>query len=467
MGVKNRKQRNENTAATTADRREKKQFYHALFALVLPITVQNFLNSAVNFADVFMLGFVGQSALSAVSLANQYQFILHGIFFGISSGIVMLCSQYWGKGNLRAVQTVMGIAMKIGALITGVIAILALTIPKYLMLLYTNDMELVEIGIGYLRIIGVSYFIMGFSTVYESTLRSVEKALTSTLISGSALLLNVFLNAVFIFGLFGAPVLGVYGVAIATLIARCIELLVCIVHLLSGKVIRLDLKVLLGGNRELFRDFLKYSLPALMNDIFWTLAFSTYSIILGHLNSDVVAANAVATNVRDLCSILCFGLANGGAVLLGKTIGEHRLEEAERMAGRLCRLSLLIGALTGVLILALRPLIPHLFDLTDTAVYYMKGMLLISSYYVIGQSINTLLIAGVFRAGGNSRFGLICDVVVMWCVSVPLGFLSAFVFDAPPMVVYFILCLDEFWKIPAVTRQYRSRKWLKDITREM
>lgn len=445
---------------------EKKAFYHSLIALVLPITIQNFLNSAVNFADVFMLGFVGQDALSAVSLANQYQFILTGIFFGISSGITMLGSQYWGRQDLDAIQAVMGIATKIGLSVTAVIAILALTIPRYLMLVYTSDPTLIDIGVTYLRIIGISYFVMSFSTVYESTLRSVERAHVSTMLSSVALVLNIFLNAVFIFGLFGLPKLGVLGVAVATLIARLVELSLCLFDFCSGKVFKPKLKVLFGRHRLLFQDFLKYSLPALANDILWTLAFTTYSIILGHLNSDVVAANAVATNVRDLCSILCFGLSGGGSVLLGKTIGEKRMKDAEIMAKRLLRITLLISIATAGVILAIRPLIPYLFDLTPDATRYMRIMLLISSYYVIGQALNTLLIAGIFRAGGNSRFGLICDATVMWVISVPLGFLSAFVFDWPPMVVYFILCLDEFWKIPVVIRHYRSKKWLRDITRD-
>ncbi len=445
---------------------EKKAFYHALFALVLPITIQNFLTTAVNFADVFMLGFVGQDALSAVSLANQYQFILSGLFFGISSGITMLCSQYWGKKDMNSIQTVMGIALKIGMSVTAVIAVLTLLIPRQLMLVYTNDLTLVDIGVTYLRIIGISYFIQSFSTVYESTLRSVERARLSTMISGIALVLNMLLNAVFIFGLFGAPKLGVLGVALATLIARIVECALCLGDLFSGKIFAPSLRQLFGRNQLLFKDFLKYSLPALANDIIWTLAFSSYSIILGHLNSDVVAANAIATNVRDLCTVLCFGLSGGGSVLLGKTIGEKRMKDAEIIAGRLCRTTFLIGLATAGVVLAITPLIPHLFTLTDTAARYMRFMLLISSYYVIGQAMNTLLIAGIFRAGGNSRFGLICDTVTMWCISVPLGFLSAFVFDAPPMVVYFILCLDEFWKVPVVIRHYRSRKWPKDITRD-
>lgn len=445
---------------------EKKTFYRSLFALVLPITIQNFLNSAVSFADVFMLGFVGQTALSAVSLANQYQFILQGVFFGIASGITMLCSQYWGKKDLKSIQAIMGIALRIALAFTAIVAFCAVVFPRQLMLVYTNEIELVNIGIVYLRIIGISYFVMSFSQVYESMLRSVERAHVSTIISTFALSLNIFLNAVFIFGLFGIPKLGIAGVALATLIARSIEFVLCLLDLLSGKVFKIDLKILFGRHKLLFQDFLRYSLPALGNDIVWTLAFSTYSIILGHMSSDIVAANAVATNVRNLCTILCFGMSAGGSVLLGKTIGARKLEEAELNAKRLCHSTLAISIGTGLVILALRPLMLHLFHLNTVASGYLGIMLFINSYYIIGQAMNTLTIAGIFRAGGDSRFGLLCDSIDMWLVSVPLGFLCAFVFKLPPMVVYFVLCLDEFWKIPFVIKRYRSRKWLKDITRE-
>ena len=433
---------------------------------MLPITIQNLLSSAVNFADVFMIGFTGQDALSAISLANQYQFILHGIFFGISSGITMLCSQYWGKGDMNSIQAVMGIALKISMVITATVALLAMFFPRQLMYVYTDDKVLIDIGVSYLRIIGVSYFIMGFSQVYESTLRSVERAHVSTAITSVSLLINVFLNAVFIFGLFGMPKMGVIGVAVATLISRIVELGLCVIHLLSGKMIKLNLKIMLGKHKLLFKDFLKYSLPALMNDIIWTLAFTSYSVILGHMGSDIVAANVVTTNVRDLCTILCFGMSAGGSVLLGKTIGEKRFEDAERDASRLCKITFIVGVVTGLIIIVISPIIPMMFELSDVATKYLKYMLYINSYYVVGQAMNTLTIAGIFRAGGDSRFGLICDTICMWGISVPLGFLSAFVFKLPPLVVYFILCLDEFWKVPVVIVHYKSKKWLKDITRE-
>lgn len=446
--------------------KENRQFYRSLASLVIPIAIQNFITNAVNSADVLMLGYVGQTELSAVSLANQFQFLLTGLFFGISSGVTILASQYWGKKDTDSIQAVMGIAVKIAVVITAIFAIGAFAVPELLMKIYTNNAQLIQIGASYLRVIGISYLMMSFSQVYLCALRSVERAQLSTIISSAALILNVLLNAVFIFGIGGAPKLGVLGVAAATVISRTAELVLCLIDAAMGKIFRINFKVMFGTHKLLFADFLKYSIPALINDCAWTVAFSMYSSIMGHLNEDVVAASSVATTVRDLCSILCFALAAGASVLLGIEIGEGRLEDAKGDASRSCHLTLLVGILTGVVILLIRPLVSVYFHLTEAAYGYLDIMLMISAYYVVGQAMNTLLIAGIFRAGGDSRFGMICDLIVMWCISVPLGVISAFVLKLPPMAVYFVLCLDEFWKIPVVYRHYKSSRWLKDITRD-
>lgn len=442
-----------------------KNFYKSLISLVIPIAIQNLITSAVNSADVFMLGFVGQAELSAVSLANQVQFLLSGLFFGINSGIVMLCSQYWGKKDTDTIQKVMGIAFKVAFVFCFLFAFTAFLLPKTIMQVYTNDLELIEIGVGYLRIISISYILLSVSQVYLSVLRSVERAHMSTIISSVALIINVLLNAVFIFGLFGAPKLGVIGVAVATTIARIVEVILCFLDLYHNKIFKFNARFVFNWDKLLFLDYLKYSIPALLNDIAWTFAFSTYSIIMGHLNADVVAANSVVSTVRNLCSVLCFGIAAGGTVLIGKAIGENRLEDAKTDADRLVKASVISGILTGVLLLLVKPIVFECFILSERAYEYLNFMLIINSYYVVGQVFNTVTIAGIFRAGGDSKFGMICDTITMWVIAVPLGFISAFVLKLPPMAVYFILCLDEFWKIPVVIKHYKSYKWLKNITR--
>lgn len=445
---------------------EQRQFYGDIRTLVLPITVQNLINAAVNSADVFMLNFVSETSLAAVSLANQMQFLITGFLFGISTGTTLLCAQYWGKKDLKSIQAIMGIALKISVGFTAALFVLIFCFPGFVMRIFTPDAELIALGSQYLRIIVFSYLLMSISQVYECVMRSIERASVSTFVSGTALGLNICLNAVFIFGLFGAPRLGVIGVAIATVIARTVELLLCIGDALRVNSLRFNPKIMLGSHPALLRDYIHYSIPALANDLIWTVAFSTYSIILGHLGSEVVAAAAIATTIRNLITTVCYGFCGASTVILGKDIGQNHMGTAKRNASRLCHFALGSSILMGIVILLTRPLVFRIFTLTPDTRDLLNFMLIVSSYYVSGQVFNTLLIAGVFRAGGDTRFGLICDTVSMWCIAVPVGFLAAFVFHLPVKVVYFILCLDEFYKVPIVLKKYFSYSWLKNITRE-
>ena len=442
-----------------------RQFWRSLLTLVIPIAIQNFLSSAVNSVDVLMLGYVGQNELSAVSLANQFAFLLFGVLFGLNSGITILASQYWGKRDTDSIQTVTGIAVKLVTAITVLIFIGCQLIPEKLMKIYTADPVLIELGSRYLRIASYSYIFWGISESYECMLRSVERAVTSTVITSTALLTNMGLNAVFIFGLLGAPKLGMVGVALATSVSRVIEFILCLADASRGKLFKIKPGLFIRHDKVLFGDFVKYSMPALISDGAWTVAFSTYSIIMGHLSSDVVAANSVVSTVRDLFSVVAYALGSGAAVMVGIEIGKNELKKAKDEGDLFCWLSLAIGVLTGLLILFTRPLVINWFSLSETASKYLNTMLIINSYYVIGQIMNTLIIAGLLRAGGNTKWGMKCDIITMWCVSVPIGFLSAFVLKLPPMWVYFILCMDEFWKMPIVIRYYRSYKWIQNITR--
>ncbi|MCI8395454.1 MAG: MATE family efflux transporter, partial [Acutalibacter sp.] len=267
-------------------------------------------------------------------------------------------------------------------------------------------------------------------------------------------------------GLFGAPRLGVIGVAIATSASRVVELALCFVVSRRSQNIKLKFSTLFVRNKLLMADFVRLSLPALLNDVVWGVGFSMYSVILGHLSAEAVAANSFANVVRNFGSVLCFGQANAGGILLGQMIGENRLEEAKKGAKKVLGLTIIGGVLGGLVILGIRPLVLQYADLSATAMGYLSVMLLINSYYIIGGAVNTTLIAGVFRAGGDSRFGLICDILDMWVYAVPLGFLAAFVLELPVVWVYFLLCTDEFVKWPWVIKHYRSGKWLKNITRE-
>lgn len=451
-------------------RAEKKAFYKHTIAITAPIALQNFMDAAVGSADVIMLSFVSQAALAASSLAGQVMFVLQMLLFGISSGASVLAAQYWGKGDRRAVERVMGLSLRITLLIGAAFSLAALCVPQLIMRIFTNDTELIAEGVKYLRYLSPAYVFGGFATVYLSVMRSVERVKMSAAVHCSAVLMNVVLNACFIFGWGPFPVLGIAGVALATSITRVVEVGVCLVDNSLCRIIRLRVKDLVARGGQLMKDFIHFAVPAAANDIIWGLAFSVYSIILGHLSSDIVAANSVASVVRNLGTVVCFGMSSSAAIILGKAMGDNRLKEAKVWANRFAWLSVITALAGGVVILACRPLVlqfMHLYvTVTDVVRSELSIMLFINSYYILGQSVNTMLICGIFRAGGDVRFGLKCDMIAMWIYAVPVGLLCAFVLRLPEMWVYFILCLDEFVKMPVVIRHFMQRGWIKNITRE-
>ena len=428
--------------------------------------IQNLFSAAISSVDVLMLNSVGQSAISSVSLAVQYSNILFSVYYGLGTGATMLCAQYWGKGDLRAIEKVEGIALRFSVLISSLFAFPAMFIPELMMKVFTNDPELIGLGAEYLRIVSISYLCWSVSDIYLSVLRSIERVKTSTALNVGALLLNIVLNAVFVLGLFGSPKMGVRGVALATTISRLTQLVACFLVSAASRDIKIHLGNMFRKGGVLMQDFIRLSLPALGNDIVWGVAFSMYSVIMGHMGTDMVAANSISAVVRNFGCVMCFGIASASGIYVGKEIGAGHLEDAETGGVLSLRLTVAAGALGGLLVGLATPLILRYASVSDTAAGYLKIMLLINTYYIMGAAVNTTLIAGLFRAGGDSRFGLICDTIDMWVYAVPLGFLAAFVFKLPPMVVYFLLCTDEFVKWPWVLSHYRSKKWLNNITRE-
>ena len=445
---------------------EAKVFYKDLRNVVQPMAIQNLISAAVNSADVIMLGYIGQTAIAASSLAGNVAFILFLISTGLSSGLIMLGAQYWGKKDTESIKTLLGIGLRICCTVEILVALVAAIYPRILMLIFTKDEALIAEGCRYLRAVSVSYVCLSFAQMFQAAFKSIERVKIVTIASTTSLIMNISLNAVFIFGLFGVPKLGILGVGIATSIARFIEMCICLGYAHLQKDIHFSVLCIFRRNKLLTKDFFKYSLPAVGNELVWGAAFAMYSVILGHLGEDIVAANSVVGTVRQLGCVLCFGLAYGGAIVVGKNIGAGDLCVAERNASRLARVTILSGVFGAVLIVCLYPVLPYIANLNETAAHYRNVILFMNTYSIIGASINTVLICGIFRAGGDSRFGFIADSINMWCVSVPLGLLAAFVFKLPPLWVYFILYLDEFEKMPFVIRHYFKKGWLKDITRE-
>lgn len=450
------------TSAQSKDR-----FYRDLLVLVLPITFQNLMTAAVSAADVVMVGLVSQTALSAVSLASQIQFVLSLFYAGLTIGTTILAAQYVGKGEKSAVEQILGIAVRLSMGISAFFAAGAVFLPGLLMGIFTSDPVLIEAGIPYLKIVGISYLFTGVSQMYLCIMKNVGKALLSTVISSTAMLLNIVLNAVLIFGLLGAPALGVAGAAAATTCSRLVELLWCVKASRADGAVRIRFKYIVESSQLLFKDFIKYAAPVLGNELVWGCGFTMYTVIMGHLGNDAVAANSIANVVKNLVISFCLGVGSGGAILLGIELGKGDLDHAKQYAARLCRVSVLSGVLAGGLILLIKPVILQLTALSETADGYLNIMLYICSYYVIGKAVNSTVIAGIFCAGGDSRFGFFCDLIDMWLFAVPLGCLCAFVLKLPAGMVYFVISMDEFAKLPFVYRHYKKYGWLKNLTREL
>lgn len=444
---------------------EAKSFYKDLRNVVQPMAIQNLISSAVNSADVIMLGYISQTAIAASSLAGNVAFILFMISTGLSSGLVMLGAQYWGKKDTEAIKTLLGIGLRICCSVEIIVACIAAFYPRILMLIFTKNEALIAEGCRYLRAASFSYVCLSFSQMFQAGFKSIERVKIVTITSTTSLFLNIGLNAVFIFGLLGVPKMGITGVGIATSIARFIEMVICFIYAGRQTDIKFSVTCVFRRNKLLTRDFFKYSLPAVGNELVWGSAFAMYSVIMGHLGEDIVAANSVVNTVRQLGSVLCFGMAYGGAIVVGKYMGAGDMAVAERNASRLARVTIFSGVLGAVLLICLYPVLPYIADLNETAAHYRNILLFINAYSLIGASINTVLICGIFRAGGDSKFGFVADIINMWCVSVPLGLLAAFVFKLPPLWVYFILFLDEFEKMPFVIRHYFKKGWLRNITR--
>ena len=366
---------------------KKDDFYRQMFKLAIPIIIQNLLSAAVNSSDVIMLNYVGQSAISAVSLAANYSNILFMVYYGLGTGASLLCAQYFGKKNMQAIHAVEGIALRFSLAISALVALAAFTIPQRMLLLFTSDQELIAIGSSYIRIMGITYLCWGVTEIYLAILRSIGRVTISMALNMLAFGLNILLNAVFIFGLFGAPKLGVTGVAIATASSRLIQLIACVIVSLLSKDVKLNPIYMFIRSKTLLNDFIHLSLPALGNDLSWSVAFSMYSVILGHLGTEAVAANSLVTVVRNVGSVFCFAIASAGTILLGRVMGQGELEKSKSYASRMLKMTVVAGAVGGVIVLAVTPFVLRFASLNDTAMHYLKYMLLINSYYIMGLSL--------------------------------------------------------------------------------
>lgn len=440
----------------------KRSLRKEIVRLALPIALQQFMTALVGACDAIMLGKLSQDAMSAVSLATQVTFVFNLFMFAFMAGENMFVAQYYGKGDYTGISQVFSLVTKICGCIAVVFLVGTLFFPEQLMRILTNEETLIVLGSEYLRVIGISYVFSGIAQIFLAIMKNCGAVNMSTLINGVMVILNIALNAVFIFGLSGFPKMGIKGAALATVLATVVQFLWSVGYVLCRiRAVKFSLR---SCEKKLFGRFWQKTVPLLINNLAWGIGFSMYSVIMGHLGTDAVAANGIANISKNLVVCFCLGLGNAGSIIVGNRLGADRLQEAKEVGETLTKTAIIAGIVSGLVLIALSPFITKMVDLTPTARGYLQKMLLISSYYIAGKSVNCMTIGGIFAAGGDSKFGMMCDSVTLWCIIVPLGCICAFILKLPVMVVYFVLNLDEIIKLPVVYKHYKKYKWIKNLT---
>ncbi|MDO5425910.1 MAG: MATE family efflux transporter [Eubacteriales bacterium] len=430
--------------------------------LALPIAFGQFLVALVGASDAVMLGNLDQNAMSAVSLATQVTFVFNLFMAAFLIGENMFVAQYYGKRDAESISKVFRLVLCISCGTAVCFWLGTFFFPEQIMRFFTNEEELAASGAAYLKVVGISYLFSAVAQVCMTLMKNCGAVNQSTLVSSVAVVLNILLNAVFILGLWGVPKMGIRGAAFATVLATAVQAVWSAVFVLRKKGWRKPRPF--TGSPELTRHFWKRTGPVLLNELVWGGGFTMYSVIMGHLGADAVAANGIANIAKNLIVCLCLGLGSAGSILVGNRLGADAFEEAKQMGKTLTRAAILCGAASGAVLLMLSPLILRMVELAPEAAGYLKGMLVVCAYYLVGKSVNSMTVGGIFPAGGDSRFGLLCDAVTLWGVTIPLGSLCAFVWKLPVLVVYVVLNLDEIVKLPVVYRHYKKYNWVKNIT---
>ena len=453
--------------------RQGRGFYRSAIALMLPMILQNLVTNFMALADSFMVGALGETELAAVTMANSVFYVLSLIIFGIQSGTGVLVAQYYGKGRLDAINRIMGMGYYVSLGLTALIALLAFFFPMQLMQLVTNNPDLWEPGAEYARIVGFSYVCMAFSGVYIAVQRSMENPGLGAILLTVSGAMNILLNYMFIFGKWGAPAMGCAGAAVATLLSRVFEVLVVTGCFFRSKRLPVKPGLMLRPGRIIAGDVIKYSLPVVLNEGMWSLAMSLFSIIMGHMpnSTPILAAYTIAGNIDRMAAVALFAAGNAAAVIIGRDIG---CGDTKEIYGKGVALNF-VCFVTGIISMGIRLTIRAtlldgfifpLMDISAEAGELAKMMLTFIAVVMPLRSLNLCNIVGVFRGGGDVRYGLICDIGPLYCVCLPAAALCGLVFGLGITAVYVCICLDDFCKVFLCLPRLRSGKWINSVTRE-
>jgi putative MATE family efflux protein len=443
-----------------------KDYYQRLYKIALPIILQQFIMSSLNMVGLVMIGQLGAVPVAAVGLANQIFFLLNLILFGVYTGSAMFTAQLWGVRDICNIRKVLGLALTLGILVGMFFMIIAEALPGWALSIYSTDTAVIALGSDYLRIIGISFIIYAISFCFSVVLRSTGDVQTPLVVTMTALSINTLLSYVLIFGKFGFPVLGVHGAAIAVLASRIVEmglLLLLTYHKDSPAA---------GNLRELFsydltfaKKVLKPVLPVVLNETLWSLGTTAYSVVYAHISTDAIAAMNIVSSIDQIALVLFIGIGHACAVLVGNRIGEGDEEQAFRYAARSEALGMLGAVGIGSLILVSSNSILSLYNVPGTVVEYAHRVLTILGLLLWLRASNMILFIGIFRSGGDTRFALVLDGLIIWIVGVPLAVAGAFLFHLPVYWVYLLVMSEEISKWLLGVYRFFSRKWIHNLAR--
>ena len=447
---------------------KEKTFYKSFMILALSLALQNLLTYGVNMMDTLMLGRYSQNAMGGVSLCNQIQFLLQMLVVGAGEGAVVMGSQYWGRKKLEPIPHIIGVALRFGGALAVLLFILVFGWPDRILSLLSNDPAVIAEGAKYFSIIRYTYVIFTITNILVASLRSIGVVRIGYMISGSTLVINVCLNYLLIYGNLGFPEMGVRGAACATLIARCVELIIVIWFLkYRENVLNLNLRKLLHIDTSYVRDYMKVSLPVLINQALWGVAQMVQTGILGHLGGDVTAANAISVQVYQVLSVVCYGAASAAGIVVGRTIGEGNEKKLHPLVTTLQVLFISIGLCSGLAIFLLRGPILAAFGgtLTENAYRLSRQFMLVLAITTVGTSYQMACDNGIIRGGGDTAFSAKMNLISMWGIIVPFSAMAAFWWKCPPVAVFFLLKWDQLYKAIPVGIRLHSWKWVKKVTR--
>lgn len=442
-------------------------FLNSAARIAVPAAMQSMLQASFSAVDQLMIGRLGSVSVAGVGLAGKLASAQGVLTAAVATVAGVMMAQYLGAGDRAAVRRSFLTNLLVALGMAGAMTALCRLLPLPLMRLYTDDQQTAHAAAEYLALLSLSFLPAAATSLLSTLLRCMDRAALPLVASVAAAVCNTALNAVLIFGLLGAPAMGVRGAALATVCARVLELAWCVLGSRGPDFIPLTARAVLRLDRALSRDFWHYTLPILGASLLWGGGFTSYTAVMGHLGPDAAAGNSIAAVVRDLLCCLCNGFCGASAILIGNELGAGRLETGRRYGDRVFVLAFVVGFACTLLTLACIPILSRTMKLTPQAHEYMVGMFVILSVYMIGRSFCTMVINGIFTAGGDTRFDVYSLLVAMYGIALPCAFLGAFHLGWPVLACYACTCLDEVGKIPWVCLHYRRYQWVRNITRDL